>query len=121
MKNEKLINSVLNTIRNENNAEIYVGKLNGDSMKNAGLDNGDLLIVDTSIAFYDGCLAVCKIDKQEMVKRIRIENENIVLIAENPNYDNITIQKSEVALINGVVTHAIKDLRPFENDKIIKQ
>ncbi|WP_461445349.1 LexA family protein [Maribacter sp.] len=111
----------MKTLQKETNDKIYVGKLKGDSMKNAGLDNGDLLIVDTTMAFYDGCLAVCEIDQQEMVKRIRIENENIVLIAENPNYENITIQKSEVALINGVVTHAIKDFsRPSENDKIIK-
>jgi|TARA_B100000949_G_scaffold234892_1_gene255529 DNA polymerase V len=40
----------------------FFARVNGDSMQGAGMDDGDLLVIDKSIEAYDGCIAVCFVD-----------------------------------------------------------
>ena len=79
-------------------------------MLGAGLADGDLLIIDKSLEPRDGKIAVCFIDGEFTVKRIKIEKDTIWLVAENRNYSPIKVTKDNDFLIWGVVTNVIKDL-----------
>ncbi|MAW94315.1 MULTISPECIES: LexA family transcriptional regulator [unclassified Leeuwenhoekiella] len=100
----------LNTAYIRNKDATFFGRVKGDSMLGAGLADGDLLIIDKSLEPRDGKIAVCFIDGEFTVKRIKIEKETIWLVAENRNYQPIKVTKDNDFLIWGVVTNVIKDL-----------
>ncbi len=91
-------------------AATFYGRIKGESLKNAGINSGDLLIIDRSIEPVNGKIAVCYIDGEFTAKRIKIEKENVLLIAENEDYQPIKVSKDNDFLIWGIVTHVIKDV-----------
>ncbi len=88
----------------------FYGRVRGDSMIDAGLSDGDLLIIDKSLPFTNHKIAVCFIDGEFTVKRIKIEKECIWLIAENKKYKPIKVTPDNEFLIWGIVTTVIKSL-----------
>ncbi|QLG47302.1 LexA family protein [Costertonia aggregata] len=78
-------------------------------MEGAGLYDGDLLIIDRSIEPCDGCIAVCFVEGEFTVKRIKKEKEKVTLLPENPNYKPIVIEGDTILVIWGVVTYSIKN------------
>jgi DNA polymerase V len=93
----------------KNKSSTFFGRVNGDSMIDAGLDDGDLLVIDKSLKPQDGKIAVCFIDGEFTVKRIKIENGRIWLMAENKNYQSIEITEGNELTIWGIVVHSIKN------------
>ena len=77
-------------------------------MIEANLNDGDLLIIDKSIEPSSNKIAVCFIDGEFTVKRIKIESDVIWLIAENKNYKPIKVTVENDFLIWGIVTYVIK-------------
>jgi len=98
----------LNTELIQNKAATFFGRVEGDSMKDAGIDHGDLLVIDKSLEPKNNHIAVCFIDGEFTVKRIRIEKNAILLIAENQNYKPITVTAENDFVIWGIVRHVIK-------------
>ena len=96
---EELINDVNTT---------YYARVSGESMIGAGLDNNDLLVIDKSITPKDGKIAVCYVDGEFTVKRLKITKECVYLMPENDNYKPIKITKDKQLLIWGIVTYVIK-------------
>lgn len=88
----------------------FYGRVKGESLKNAGINNGDLLIIDRSLEPANGKIAVCYIDGEFTAKRIQISKDEILLIPENENYQPIRVTKENDFLIWGIVTHVIKDV-----------
>jgi DNA polymerase V len=88
----------------------FYGRVKGESLKNAGINNGDLLIIDRSLEPVNGKIAVCYIDGEFTAKRIQISKDEILLIPENENYQPIRVTKENDFLIWGIVTHVIKDV-----------
>lgn len=88
----------------------FYGRVKGDSLKNAGIDNGDLLIIDRSLEPLNGKIAVCFIDGEFTAKRIKITKEEVWLVPENEKYKPIKITDENDFLIWGIVTHVIKDV-----------
>lgn len=86
----------------------FYGRVRGDSMVDAGLNDGDLLIIDKSLAPENGKIAVCFIDGEFTVKRIKIEKNSIFLVAENQKYKPIEVNEDQEFLIWGIVTTVIK-------------
>lgn len=86
----------------------FFGRVKGDSMVDAGIHDGDLLVIDKSLEPRDGKIAVCFIDGEFTVKRIKIEKEVIWLIAENKNYEPIRVTADNEFQIWGIVTNVIK-------------
>ncbi len=91
-----------------NKESTFFGRVEGDSMKNVGIEHGDLLVIDKSLEPKNGKIAVCFIDGDFTVKRIKIEKEAIWLIAENEKYKPIRVTKDNDLLIWGIVVHVIK-------------
>ena len=54
-------------------ANTFFGRVVGDSMRNEGIEEGDILVIDKSLELQDDDLAVCFIDGDFTVKRVRIE------------------------------------------------
>jgi len=79
-------------------------------MKDAGIDNGDLLIVDKSLRPIDGKIAVCFVDGEFTVKRIRIEKDCCWLVAANEAYKPISVTAENDFMVWGIVVHVIKTL-----------
>jgi len=88
----------------------FYGRVKGVSMKNAGIDNGDLLVIDKSLEPTNGKIAVCYIDGEFTLKRIKISTKEIWLIPENEEYSPLKVTEDNNFLIWGIVTHVIKDL-----------
>jgi DNA polymerase V len=77
-------------------------------MKNAGINDGDLLVIDKSLEPQNGKIAVCQIDGEFTVKRIKIEQDIIWLIAENEDYEPIKVTPANELMIWGIVIYSIK-------------
>jgi len=86
----------------------FYGRVSGDSMKDAGIDDGDLLVIDRSLEPSDGKIAVCFIDGEFTVKRIKKEKDIIWLLPANSNYKPIRVTEENEFIIWGIVTHIIK-------------
>ena len=91
-----------------NKMATFFARVKGYSMKDVGISEGDLLIVDKSLEPKDKKIAVCFIDGEFTVKRIRIEKDVIWLIAENKAYAPIKVTKDNDFVIWGIVTNVIK-------------
>jgi DNA polymerase V len=88
----------------------FYGRVKGQSLKNAGINDNDLLIIDRSIEPANGKIAVCYIDGEFTAKRIKKTKNELWLIPENDDYQAIKIEEENNLIIWGVVTHVIKSV-----------
>lgn len=89
----------------------FYGRVSGDSMIDAGIYDGDILIIDKSLEPKDGDMAVCFIDGEFTIKYIKIEEKVIWLVPANENYKPIKATEDNDFLIWGIVTYSIKKQR----------
>lgn len=89
----------------------FYGRVSGDSMIDAGIYDGDILIIDKSLEPKDGDMAVCFIDGEFTIKYIKIEEKVIWLVPANANYKPIKVTEDNDFLIWGIVTYSIKKQR----------
>ena len=75
----------------KNRDATFFARVKGHSMKNVGIFDGDLLIIDKSIEPQDNKIAICQVDGDFTVKRIKIDNDTVWLIAENEAYNPIKV------------------------------
>ena len=94
----------------KNKDATFFARVSGDSMKGAGLNDGDLIIIDKSINPENGKIAVCLIDGEFTIKRIKKEKEKIYLIPENIKYKAIELKEGNELVIWGIVVYVIKNL-----------
>jgi DNA polymerase V len=92
----------------KNEEATFYARVDGQSMQGAGLDDGDLLVIDRSKEPEDNAIAVCFIDGDFTVKRLKVEAECIFLMPENPNYKPIKVTEDNQLIIWGVVTYVVK-------------
>lgn len=88
----------------------FYGRVKGNSLKNAGISDGDLLVIDRSLEPANGKIAVCYIDGEFTAKRIKLTKNELWLLPENEDYEPIKIEKENDFLVWGVVTFVIKSL-----------
>ena len=77
-------------------------------MVGAGLDDNDLLVVDKSLEPAHNKIAVCFIDGEFTVKRLKIEADGLWLQPENSDYEPIKVTEENNFVIWGIVTSVIK-------------
>ena len=94
----------------KNSESTFYAKVSGDSMIEAGLDDGDLLIIDRSLDPENGKIAVCFLDGEFTVKRINKREGKLYLKPENKNYEEIEINDGNELKIWGIVTFVIKKI-----------
>ena len=94
----------------KNQTATFYAKANGTSMIGAGIDDGDILVIDKSIEPQDGKIAVCFIDGEFTVKRIKTQENSLQLLPENPLFEPIEITQENDFIIWGIVTYVVKKL-----------
>ena len=92
----------------KNKDTTFYAKVKGQSMIGAGLDDNDLLVIDRSLAPTNNKIAVCFLDGEFTVKRLRVGKNEVWLQPENPNYPIINITKENDFMVWGIVTNVIK-------------
>lgn len=92
-------------------AATFYGRVVGDSMKDEGIEEGDILVIDKSLELINNDLAVCYVDGDFTVKRIQFDKDVIWLVPSNPEYPKIKITEDNEFMVWGIVTHTIKNNR----------
>ena len=94
-------------------ASTFFFRVDGVSMVDAGMDEGDIIIVDRSIDPYNNCKAVCYIDGEYTVKRVEMGGGKLRLMPANEQnhaYKPIEVTPENNFMIWGVVTYVIKKM-----------
>lgn len=94
----------------KNKEATFFARVSGESMVNAGLEDGDLIVIDRSLEPTNNKIAVCFIDGEFTVKRLQVKKNKIWLKPENTNYKAIEVKENNELIIWGIVTNVIKKL-----------
>ena len=89
-------------------AATFYGRVVGDSMIDAGVDEGDILVIDKALEPKDGDMAVCFVDGEFTLKYLSMRSGSLVLKPANPRYPQIEITEGMDFKMWGVVTYIIK-------------
>lgn len=91
----------------EPDATFFV-RAEGDSMHNAGIHSGDILVVDRSREPREGSIVIAAVDGEFTVKRLRRKQGHMMLAAENEAYTDIELSDESDAVVWGVVIASVK-------------
>lgn len=97
----------LNELMVSHPSSTFFVKVEGESMRNAGIQSGDTLVVDRSITPSHGKIVVAIIDGEFTVKRLTIQNGKFYLVPENESFSKLKIDENSDFQIWGVVTYVI--------------
>ena len=92
-------------------AATFFVRVEGDSMKDAGMQSGDILIVDRSLAPESGKIVVALLNGEFTVKRLLRKGEKLFLLPENSRYPSIEVTDGSDFQVWGVVTYVIHRAR----------
>ena len=95
-------------IRSESST--FFVRVAGHSMQDAGIHDGDLLVVDRAVEPSDGAIVVAALDGELTVKRYRDHEEQPVLVPENDDHAPIPIEPGQDLIVWGVVQHVVHDV-----------
>jgi repressor LexA len=86
--------------------ELFMLQIKGDSMKNAGIADGDLAVITRQNAARHGEIVVARYENDATVKRLILRPDGVaVLHPENPDYEDIIVPDLEIV---GVLTGLIR-------------
>ncbi len=88
-------------------AATFYLRVSGDSMRDAGIHPGDLLIVDRALTPANGSVVIAVVDGEITVKRLQKSGNRPYLTPDNPAYSPIWIDEGMTLEVWGVVTHVI--------------
>jgi len=91
-------------------AATFFVRVSGDSMIEAGIHTGDILVVDRSLEAADGNVVMAALDGELTVKRLSKRGQAVHLLPANGNYQPIEITAQQSFEIWGVVTNVIHAL-----------
>jgi repressor LexA len=89
----------------------YLLKVRGWSMRDAGILDGDWLVVHKASEARDGQIVVARVEDEVTVKRLKRKGGRAYLIAENPEFSPIVIELARTPLvIEGIAIGVVRDL-----------
>ena len=97
----------LNDLIIRNPANTFLFTVEGNSMVDAYVDDGDLLVVDRSIPPKNGDLALIKLDGGFIVKQFFRKRDHVMLESRNKDYEPIRVEEGREFEVFGKVTFAI--------------
>ncbi len=98
----------LNKALIKNPSATFYARVKGESMINDGVEDGDLLVIDRSVEPYENCLAVCFLEGEFTLKRVKIEGSDLLLVPANPKFSPIRVKRENDFYVWGVVRYLIK-------------
>ena len=87
----------------------FYARVVGDSMRDAGICDGDLLVVDKALEPHDGCRVVACLNNEFTIKEYRLDKENHCawLIPHNAAFEPIKVTEEDDFKVWGVITYTI--------------
>lgn len=79
----------------------------GESMKDAGIKSGDIMLVDKSLTPKNRSIVLAVIDGEFTVKRVNVSEKELYLMPENENFPPIKITEEMDFQVWGVITYII--------------
>ena len=101
----------LNELVIQNPGATFYVRVKGDSMKGAGIEAGDVVVVDRAITARHNAVIVALINGEFTLKRLYHTNNTLYLVPENPSYETIKIVEGMEFQVWGVVTYCIHKVR----------
>ncbi len=89
------------------NSDCYMVKVKGDSMINAGINEGDLVVIKQQSTANNYEIAAVDLDGNATLKRFVRMGDSILLMPENPSYEPVSVMEGEVRIL-GVVVGVVK-------------
>ena len=97
----------LNALMVQHPSATYFVRVSGESMIEAGINDGDMLVVDSSLTASHGDIVVAAVDGEFTVKRLQL-HPCLQLMPMNTKFQPIAIQTEDALEVFGVVTFVIK-------------
>ena len=94
----------------QNKPATYFFRMRGDAMKDAGIFDNDILIVDRSLKLVNGKIIVAVLNGELLVRRFHKNFSSAFLIAENNRYKTINLAEFTDFTVWGVVTYVIHEV-----------
>lgn len=91
-----------------NKPATFFMRVTGNSMINASIHDGDIVIVDRSIKAQNGKIVIAVIDGEMLIRRLEKTMNKIRLIPETPKLSPIDVSEFNELQVWGVVTYVIK-------------
>jgi len=90
-----------------NKPATYFMRVTGNSMINAGIHDGDVVIVDRSIKPVSGKIVIAILDGDMLIRRLEKTMNKLRLVPETPKLATIEVAEYSDMTIWGVVTYVI--------------
>lgn len=100
----------LNKALVDNEPSTFFVRVSGDSMKEIGIHDGDIIVVDRPVEPSGGDVVVAALDGELTGKRYRMRGGQPLLMPENASCDPIPIEEGQSLVVWGVVTRAIREI-----------
>jgi len=94
----------------KNPSSTFLARVKGLSMKDVGIHENDILVVDKSLEAFNKCIAVCFIDGEFTLKKIKVEQKCLYLMPANEDFKPIKVTELNDFQIWGIVTYIIKKI-----------
>ncbi|CCB89194.1 LexA family protein [Simkania negevensis] len=101
----------LNRLMIEHPAATFFLRVEGESMENANIYPGDILVVDRALTPHNGLIIVAVLNGEFTVKRLKKKGNRLYLLPENPAFPEVEITTETEFQIWGVVTFIIHKAR----------
>jgi DNA polymerase V len=88
--------------------KFFLIRVNGDSMENAGISNGDFLLVDRKIRHTLDSIIIAEINGKWTVKTLSENKDGLFLMPQNPKYQPIQVMETDSFKVIGKVIKVIK-------------
>lgn len=89
-------------------AETFVLRVNGWSMMNAGIFDGDRIVVDRALSPRQDDVVVAMLNNELTVKRLGTVDGKLALLPENPHFTPMLVDEGDDLTIWGVVTNCLR-------------
>ncbi|GAB4184915.1 MAG: hypothetical protein Tsb0015_01420 [Simkaniaceae bacterium] len=97
----------LNALLIKHPAATFFVRAEGQSMENALIQNGDILVVDRAVPPSHGKIVIAILNGEFTVKRIAVKGKQVTLMSENDEFSPIVVEENTDFQIWGVVTYII--------------
>ncbi|MEG1573887.1 MAG: translesion error-prone DNA polymerase V autoproteolytic subunit [Bacteroidales bacterium] len=97
----------LNSLLVKHPASTFFARVSGEGMRNEAIRNGDILVVDRAVEPYDGCIAVCHLDGEFTIKRIKTDGKKLWLLTTNTDFKPIEVNEASNFAVWGIVLYSI--------------
>ena len=91
----------------------FLARVSGNSLNDAGICDGDIIVIDKSLEAMNGDFVVAFVDGEFTLKEFRFDEKNNCawLVPHNKDYEPIRVTEENQFLVWGVLTYTIKHLR----------